>query len=180
VPTFLDAAYQVLENADFPMSAEEIARLALDQGLLMSRGATPAATMSASLYMDIKEKGATSKFIRIGPNQFTLNGKSEPQPEPAAKRKSINGGGKRKSKLSLASSAHELLDREILLIQSFLSGESEQPPTSEKICDWVVLCYTLGLYLEGVGLFNYVDSTELNGWFYERTKKMARLCAMKS
>ena len=48
----------------------------------------------------------------------------------------------------------------------------------EKICDWVTMCYSLGLHAEGAELFSFVDPLEVNVWYYERTKKMARVCAM--
>ena len=70
---FLDAAYQVLKDTNRPMSYEEITQQALNRDLLITRGATPERTMAASLYVDIKEKGATSRFSQISPNQFALN-----------------------------------------------------------------------------------------------------------
>lgn len=176
MPVFLDAAYQLLKDADRPMSPEEITRQALDRSLIITSGLTPERTMSAMLYMDIKKKGTASRFTKIGPNLFALNEKWEPQLKPEPKRSFQDGGVKRKVRLNKATLAYELLDREILSIQTFLSGKNEQLPTSEKICDWVNLCYSLGIYPEGAELFNYVDSTEVNEWYYERTKKMGRLC----
>jgi hypothetical protein len=179
MPTFLDSAYQVLKDADRPMSYEEITRLALDRGLLITQGATPAATMSAQLYMNIIEKGAASRFILFGPNQFALNDKWEPQPELRPKREHESVREKTKARPKKASAAHDLLDREIYSIQAFLSGRNEQPPTSEKICDWVTMCYSLELYSEGAELFGFVDPLEVNEWYYERTKKIARSCALR-
>jgi hypothetical protein len=128
--------------------------------------------------MDIKEKGAASRFIQIGPNQFGINGKWEKRSEPGSDRKPQKKEGKREVRLSNSSFTHGLLDREIIAIHTFLNGNSEQLPTSEKICDWVTMCYSLGLYSEGGELFSYVDLDEVNSWYYDRTKKMARLCTL--
>ncbi len=178
MPAFLDAAYQVLKEMDSPMSAEEITQQALDRGLLITRGVTPAATMSASLYMDIKEKGIASRFIQVGPNRFTINGGSQPLLELDTKPKLIINKTSKRTELVRADPSHKLFDHEIALIRAFLRGQSPQSPTSEKICDWVTLCYTFGLYSEGVDLFGFIDPLEVNEWYYTRTKKLARLCAL--
>ncbi len=183
MPTFLDAAYQVLKDADRPMSYEEITRHALDRSILTTRGKTPASTMSARLYMDIKEKGTESRFVQTGPNQFALNDQRTTllliTPKSATSQSSPKYRMPRRNAIdSQASSVHKLLDREISSIQDFLGRKSEQPPTSEKICDWVTMCYSLGLYPEGAELFGFVDLLEVNEWYYERTKKMARLCTL--
>lgn len=175
---FLNAAYLVLKDSDRPMSADDITQKALDQGFLKTRGATPAATMSASLYVDIKRKGEASKFMQTGSNQFSLNSNWEPQSAHKTEHIPQKVEVKRRKRENVPSIAHKFLDREISLINSFLSGKSEQPPTSEKICDWVSLCYSCGLFSEGKELFSYVDPDEVNDWYYERTKKMARLCAL--
>ena len=48
-------------------------RRVLEQGLWQAGGPTPAATVSATLYGDIKSKGAASRFVQAGPNTFGLN-----------------------------------------------------------------------------------------------------------
>ena len=178
MPSFLDSAYQILKDMDRPMSVEEITQQALDRGFLVTKGKTPAATMSAMIYMDIKRKGQTSRFIQVGPNCFTVNNGSKEYPESAFKPKSKPKATKQKSSLLHADSDHKLLDHEIALIRSFLDGISSQPPTSEKLCDWITMCYTLGLYSEGMDLFDFVDPLDVNEWYYTRTKKLARLCAL--
>jgi hypothetical protein len=174
VPVFLDAAYQILKGMDQPMSAEEITQQAHDRGLLVTRGKTPAATMSASLYMDIKEKRSTSRFIQVGPNRFSVNEEYLPQLELDAKTKIKS----KRSQLSQAASAHKLLDKEMALIKAYLSGQNPHPPTSEKLCDWVTMCYTFGLFSEGVDLFSFIDPLEVNEWYYARSKKIVRLCKL--
>lgn len=178
MPVFLDAAFHVLKDTNGPMSAGEITQQAIDRGLLVTKGATPAATMSASLYMDIKEKGATSRFIQVGPNLFAINGEHHPQLESDAKPKIKAKSVSKRPHLPHTASTHKFLDIEIASIRAFLSGQSPHPPTSEKLCDWVTMCYTFGLYSEGVDLFSFVDPLEVNEWYYTRTKKMARLCTL--
>lgn len=178
MPAFLDAAYQILKDSNRPMSAEEITQQALDRGLLVTRGKTPAATMSASLYMDIKEKGGASRFIQSGPNRFAINKELKAQPELDLRLKPILKRASRRHLLAHNDSAHKLLDDEIAALRAFLGGLSSQPPTSEKLCDWVTMCYTLGLYSEGADLFGFVDPLDVNEWYYSRTKKLARLCTL--
>lgn len=48
--TFLEAAFQILGSSRTPLTAREITERALEQGLIETRGKTPAATMSAVLY----------------------------------------------------------------------------------------------------------------------------------
>jgi hypothetical protein len=48
---FLTAAVKVLRATGRPMTSEEIARAALDRGLLATSGKTPERTMSARLYV---------------------------------------------------------------------------------------------------------------------------------
>ncbi|MGB0094052.1 MAG: winged helix-turn-helix domain-containing protein [Solirubrobacteraceae bacterium] len=48
--TFLEAAEEVLRSVKRPMSAQEIAEIALRRGLIKSHGKTPEQTMSARLY----------------------------------------------------------------------------------------------------------------------------------
>ena len=92
---------------------------------------------------------------------------------------------KRKSSKKLSETisyqlAHQLLEQEISAIKAFLSGRSEYNPANEKICDWITFCYTLGLYEEGSKLFEQIDNDDVNDWFYERTKKLARLCSLRA
>jgi hypothetical protein len=177
VPSFLDSAYQILKEANRPMSQGEITDHALINGLLITHGATPEQTMGAMIYMDIIKRGLASRFIKVGPNKFALNKHQMSLPKPVIMEASYKPhANRRNEEVKNSESTHKLLDRETESIHTFLRGKSEQQPTSEKICDWVNLCYLIGLTAEGAELFNYVDAAEVNGWYYERTKKMARLC----
>lgn len=66
------AAIQVLKEADRPLHAREIAKLIIEAGLWKSDGKTPAATVGARLYSDIKSNGDTSPFVKVGPQTFAL------------------------------------------------------------------------------------------------------------
>jgi hypothetical protein len=48
--TFLQAAEAVLQRSKKPLTTVEITEIALQRGLLKTRGKTPTATMSAALY----------------------------------------------------------------------------------------------------------------------------------
>ena len=74
---------------------------------------------------------------------------------------------------------NHILELRIKNIRNVLAGVAETPP-DEVICDWVHFCYDFGLYQEGQLLFTFVTSEQVNPWYYERTKKLARLCAMKA
>lgn len=59
------------------MHSSEITRLALEDGILVTEGATPEATMNSMIVMDIKNKGRGSDFIKISPGTYDLNHKKE-------------------------------------------------------------------------------------------------------
>lgn len=99
--TFKGAAYGVLKSAGKPMRMEDITRLALSQGLLRTSGKTPAATMSAQLYTDIKKLGDESRFIQLGKNRFGLRewglGALEEDIEKAGKEKALTVADRKRS-----------------------------------------------------------------------------------
>jgi len=73
--TFLDAAHEILKLAGQPLHYREIARQALEQGLIESRGKTAEATINAQLAVNIKraeEGGSLSPFVRVGRGVFGL------------------------------------------------------------------------------------------------------------
>lgn len=71
--TFKQAALEVLKQKNTPLHFTDITRLALEQGLLETEGATPDRTMNAQLIMDIKNKGKASDFIKTEPATFAIN-----------------------------------------------------------------------------------------------------------
>ncbi len=76
----------------------------------------------------------------------------------------------------LASRARKLVRR----IQDFLQGRGNQTPQSEEICDWINLCYALELYREATALWQYVHQDEVNAWQFDRTKRVAAVCRVKT
>src|SRR5437899_91386 len=60
VGEFLRAAYEVLKKENRPLSAREIADLAVERGELKSDGKTPFQTMKSKLSTEILHKGSDS------------------------------------------------------------------------------------------------------------------------
>lgn len=79
-----DAAIYVLQEAGEPLHAKEIAERILADNLWQTTGKTPAATVSARLYSDIKKNGDDSPFILTGPQTFGLK-ETAAAPKQAAK-----------------------------------------------------------------------------------------------
>jgi hypothetical protein len=75
-------------------------------------------------------------------------------------------------------SVHVALDTQVTAVRDFLNGRSGRP-SDERLCDWVNFCYEFGLFREGRDLFKLIDPSQVNDWYYERTKRLARVCAMK-
>jgi hypothetical protein len=71
--SFKMAAYEILKKSKEPLHAKEITRIALEQNLITTEGATPEQTMHAQIAVDIKNKGKESLFIRTEPGTFTIN-----------------------------------------------------------------------------------------------------------
>jgi SpoVK/Ycf46/Vps4 family AAA+-type ATPase len=69
--TFLQAAISVLESVGRALTAEEITTQALQRGLISTSGKTPAATMGAALYLDLRDNPNTRlvRHAEPGPNR---------------------------------------------------------------------------------------------------------------
>ena len=74
----------------------------------------------------------------------------------------------------------KIFSREISSIQSYLHGNSPLQLSDEKLCDWVYFCYTFEMYTEGRDLFVLIDPNEVHSWYYERTRKLAKLCELRA
>ena len=74
------AAKQILTEAGGPMKSDEITQRALDQGLVKTKGKTPAATMAAQLAVDVKK--ADSAFVRTRPGVYGLRGRDRKGQKP--------------------------------------------------------------------------------------------------
>lgn len=74
--SFKEAAVKILNQADEPLSAKEITKIALEEELIETSGATPEATMAAQLYTD------TGKFKKVGRGLFALVKQTESAKSP--------------------------------------------------------------------------------------------------
>ena len=68
--TFKAAAREVLKDSHSSLHAHEIARRALDRGLLSTTGQTPLATMEAALC--VAARAPDGEFVRMAPRTFAL------------------------------------------------------------------------------------------------------------
>ena len=84
-----------------------------------------------------------------------------------------------RQKIDETTSMQSVLARQVEAIRAYLQGNSVLQPEDEKLCDWVNFCYTFELYVEGVEIFALVNPQAIHPWFYDRTKKIARLCALR-
>lgn len=67
---FLDAACEILKEANEPLNNIEITNRALAAGLIVTKGQTPEATMGSRLYTDTKKPN--TRFRRVNRNIFAL------------------------------------------------------------------------------------------------------------
>lgn len=74
--SFKEAAVKILKEAEEPLSAKDITKIAFEEGLIESAGATPEATMAAQLYTD------TGKFKKVGRGLFALVRQTESAKSP--------------------------------------------------------------------------------------------------
>ncbi len=74
----------------------------------------------------------------------------------------------------------KLVSSQVAEIRAFLSGRAEHRPSDEKLCDWVQFCYTFGLYTEGCDLFRLIEPSQINDWYYARTRKIADICKLRA
>jgi len=80
--TFLELAEKILQEAQHPLTVNEIWKQIEDNGLqgsLVTSGKTPWASLSASLYVDVRDN-PESKFVKVGeyPARFWLKERGEP------------------------------------------------------------------------------------------------------
>lgn len=70
----LNAVQKILADAGEPLHYKEIARRVIADRLWETDGKTPEATINAQLSIHIKKHGKKSRFIRVGPGVFSING----------------------------------------------------------------------------------------------------------
>jgi hypothetical protein len=76
-------------------------------------------------------------------------------------------------------SLYDVLDQEVGSIRAYLQGNSSLQVSDEKLCDWVNFCYILGMNAECKDLFSLISAAEVNPWYFERTKKIAKVSEQK-
>ncbi len=70
----LDAAAEVLRRTGEPMNAKAMIAAMAEQGLWQSpNGKTPEATLYAAILRELKAKGDTARFRKVGRGQFEFN-----------------------------------------------------------------------------------------------------------
>lgn len=74
----------------------------------------------------------------------------------------------------------ELVMEQIRRIEKFLEGRSDVRASDEQLCDWVNFCYSFEMYPEGRDLFRLVAADGVNPWYFERTRKMAKICELRA
>jgi predicted NUDIX family phosphoesterase len=86
VGQFTKAAYEVLKREMRPLTAREIAEIAVRDGLLRSSGKTPWQTMKSKLSTNILSLGSESLFMRVEEGRFSLREWKGLYPEHIASR----------------------------------------------------------------------------------------------
>lgn len=75
---FKNVAYEILLREQKPMSAKELTDIGLLEGILITEGKTPDATMGAEIYKDIIQEGDNSRFIKVDKGIFGLKNWESP------------------------------------------------------------------------------------------------------
>ena len=90
--TFKEAARLILAEAGTPLHAHEIARRAIEAGLVATAGKTPEATMEAALCVAVS--GPQPAFVRTSPRTFALAGSAAAEAVSSSD-DGFNGGARR-------------------------------------------------------------------------------------
>lgn len=78
--SFKKAAKKILEELQEPLTAKEITNLSFEKEIIETEGKTPAATMAAILYTDLKKKD--SIFKKVGRGKFALKTQKQTASSP--------------------------------------------------------------------------------------------------
>ncbi len=95
--SFKMAAIKVLRKSKEPLHYQEITKMAIDQNLIETSGATPEATMNAQIAVDIKYKKDRSAFIKTRPGIFKLNPKYTHEEQMQEEKTEILDAGEREA-----------------------------------------------------------------------------------
>jgi restriction system protein len=119
--TVVDAALQILGEAGEPLHYAEICRRILERGLWVPKTKTPAATVGAQLYTDLK-KGAGSRFRAAGKGLFASRSTTSParalgaaefedQPPPELRESCNVAAATRAGTVSFTDAAEQILEQ---------------------------------------------------------------------
>lgn len=70
--TFKEAAIVILSREKRPMTAREIAGIAINEGFVVSAGKTPDASVAGQIYTDIRRYPEKTPFVSAGPRTYAL------------------------------------------------------------------------------------------------------------
>jgi len=107
-----EAAIHVLQEAGKSLHAEELTKRILAKKLWSTTGKTPAATVAARLYTDIKKNGDQSPFVLVAPQTFGLRALgAKPASESAAKKKPDSKAASQTKTYSFTDAAEKVLEQ---------------------------------------------------------------------
>lgn len=125
--TLLDAAEAVLAEAGKPLHYQDLASQMLSRGLWTTRGVTPANTVFARIWTDIRDRGDSSRFTKLGKGMFGLrNWNSATVKEPLEETSEPNGESLTDDSSPLATATLSFLDAAEKVL------EQENEPTHYK------------------------------------------------
>jgi DNA-directed RNA polymerase delta subunit len=180
--SFLDVAYEILKIENKPLSSKDIVIRARKAGILKTKGKTPGVSLNVCLHNDIYNKGANSRFLKIGKGEFGLIGWAERY--DIYKTAIRSGKVSRRSSKKQTSGFTEILDDRLLSmfknemreIRFFIRGKSNPTPSADKLCFWVWFCYLFGLYREGALIFRKIDRSAVTKDLFGTVEKIGLAC----
>jgi len=97
--SFRHCAFTILKREGVPLTATEIVKKGIKEGMISTSGKTPQNTLASVIYSEIK-KDPTSQFVKVAPMTFGLKefGLDIP-PEPVIAAPEVEADGKPKIKL---------------------------------------------------------------------------------
>lgn len=175
---FKSAAYVILRLENRPMTSREITEIALQMGILETKGKTPHSTMSARLYCDIIDKKEKSRFMKFGPDLFGLR-----EWEGREDIKSLIGKRKGPKEIKPKDvnvddfSMLQKFKKELENIKTFIENNNPSIETN-RLCFWVWFCYTFGFYREGALIFRRIEKEKVQQDFYSIVRIIGEACEL--
>jgi len=159
------------------MSGEEITQKALERDLIETRGKTPWASIRAQLYVNIRDRGLNSKFVKVGRNLFGLAEWGDKfGPRDVIRQKKFQ---KVKNYNTSEEKLLDLLKDEIGAIRRFIKGSGSSDPSPDKAYFWIWFCYNFELFQEGALLFRKIDCNKIPQEIRSTIRKLGLICEEK-